>query len=70
VATDLELLTHHEAGHDAVAWALGVRLMWVKIDPSRDKGATRTEGTTTTRSALVRLAGGRAESIVDPTAPS
>jgi len=70
MAIDLELLAHHEAGHAAVAWALGVRLVWVEIDPSRDKGATRTEGTTTMRSALIRLAGGRAESILDPTAPS
>src|SRR5262245_52319963 len=66
MATDLELLAHHEAGHAAVAVALGVRLAWVKIDPLNDKGITRTEGATALQDALIRLAGGRAESVLDP----
>ena len=66
MATDIEFLAHHEAGHAAVAVALGVRVAWIKIDPSNEKGTTRTEGTTALRDALIRLAGGRAETVLDP----
>jgi hypothetical protein len=38
MATDLEYLAHHDAGHAAVAVALGGRVARVKIDPSNDKG--------------------------------
>jgi hypothetical protein len=70
VASDLELLAHHEAGHAAVAWALGVRLVSVRIDPQQDRGATVSQWATPLRSALVTLAGGRAEKNLDPASSS
>jgi hypothetical protein len=68
-ASDLDLLTDHEAGHAAVAVAMGFRLRAVQIDPLTEDGVTQlAEGEQTTRlqQAINLLAGARAELILDP----
>ena len=68
-ASDLDLLTHHEAGHAAVAVAMGFRLRAVQIDPHTEDGVTQlAEGEQTTRlqQAIILLAEARAELVLDP----
>jgi hypothetical protein len=63
------LLAHHEAGHAAIASALGFRLRGVRIDPATYNGSTQlAEGERPTRlqHVLILLAGGRAELMLDP----
>lgn len=67
--SSLDLLAHHEAGHAAVAHALGFRLKWVRIDTDADNGETALlegEEPSAFKHALILLAGGRAEHALDP----
>jgi ATP-dependent Zn protease len=67
--SDLDLLTYHEAGHAAVAVAMGFRLRAVQIHPLIEVGVTRlAEGEQTTRlqQAIILLAEARAELVLNP----
>jgi hypothetical protein len=67
----LDFLTHHEAGHAAVAFFFGLRLELVRLEPDDESG-----GVTLTRDAaqkrtdaqrvLIALAGEMAERHLDP----
>jgi hypothetical protein len=66
----LDFLSHHEAGHAAIARALGIRLGPVRIKQETDSGdATLTYPTehppTDVQKVLIALAGGRAERRLD-----
>ena len=72
-ASKIDLLTHHEAGHAAVAYSFGLRLECVGIDTSTYDGfTTLAEGVQPTRlqHVLILLAGGRAETVLDHTSSS
>jgi Peptidase M50B-like len=67
----LDFLTHHEAGHAAVAAYFGLRLEQVRIEPDDESGGvTLTEESVQRRTdiqrVLIALAGGRAEQHLDP----
>ena len=67
----LDYLTHHEAGHAAVAFFFGLHLERVWIDQPSDRGWTKlTEESLKRRTdlqhVLIALAGGRAEKHLDP----
>jgi hypothetical protein len=60
-----DYLTHHEAGHAAVAFHFGLRLEWVSVDKGNDRGWVTTEQGTPLQRVLIALAGGRAELHLD-----
>jgi hypothetical protein len=67
----LDYLTHHEAGHAAVAFSFGLHLERVWIDQPSARGWTKlTEESlkrrTNLQHVLIALAGGRAEKHLDP----
>jgi hypothetical protein len=68
-ASDLDLLTHHEAGHAAVAHlGCGFRLRAVWIDPRTGTGKTYLADwarPTPVQTVVIALAGGRAELVLD-----
>src|SRR5690348_688172 len=72
-ANSLDFLAHHEAGHAAVAYKLGFRLKSIRVYPASNDGVTELAGgqhPTSLQGALILLAGGRSESILDPDALS
>jgi hypothetical protein len=67
-ATELELLTHHEAGHAAIAQALGFRLRAVGINHLKaNGGASLMPGQEPSpyQTIMMLLAGSRAELVLD-----
>ena len=67
----LDYLTHHEAGHAAVAFSFGLRLERVWIDQPSDRGWTKlTKAASLQRTdmqhVLIALAGGRAGRLLVP----
>jgi len=66
MASNLDLLAHHEAGHAAIAWSFGLRLQSVTINPAHDNGETKTSNATRLQHALILLASSRAEAVLDP----
>jgi hypothetical protein len=63
----LDYLTHHEAGHAAVAFSFGLPLGPVRIDTDDDSGTFEMPiGATDMQQVLIALAGGRAEKYLDP----
>jgi hypothetical protein len=67
----LDFTAHHEAGHAAVARALGFRLGPVRINEDTDSGDatfayTTDRPPTDVQRVLIALAGGRAERRLDP----
>jgi hypothetical protein len=69
-ASDLDLLTHHEAGHAAVAHlSCGFRLRAVWIDRRTGTGKTYLADwaqPTPVQTVVIALAGGQAELVLDP----
>jgi hypothetical protein len=66
--TNLSSLAHHEAGNAALADLFGLQLYAVWIDTATGDGGTQLalgESPTPLQHALVLLAGGRAEKVLD-----
>jgi hypothetical protein len=67
--SDLDLLTYREAGHAAVAVAMGFRLRAVQVHPLTEDGVTRLAGgeqTTRLQQAIILLAEAQAELVLNP----
>jgi hypothetical protein len=67
----LDFLTHHEAGHAAVAFFFGLRLDQVRIELDDESGgvsltAEAVQKRTDIQRVLIAMAGGRAERHLDP----
>ena len=61
-------MTHHEAGHAAMARLFGLRLRAIRINVETDDGTTELcpgERPTPLQHAVILLAGGRAELVLD-----
>jgi hypothetical protein len=62
----LDLLTYHEAGHAAVAFSFGLRLKAVRINQVDDKTEPADgQEPTSYQNVVMRLAGSRAEMVLD-----
>jgi hypothetical protein len=65
----IDLLAHYEAGHAVMAHRFGLIVATVTIDPRTEDGATtlaQDQKPSDLQKALILLAGGRAEKILDP----